>query len=123
MDFQLLKTQVLISQDFTTLVPVAAGPIPRKQIKDALLGISLAKFEAVAAAAPTFWNDPDYSTMDLGSPLVAAVIGSLTASGTFTGSDVATIQALATVQIPRWQALGFSECPQAGDIAYALSLP
>lgn len=123
MDFSLLKTQALISQDFTTLTSVPAGLVSRRAIKIAVLAVPGANLTAIQSASPVFFNDPDFDLIDINSELTQGILAAMLSGGAINSAELAAINALGTVQVPRWQALGFSECPQAGDIAYALSLP
>ena len=120
MDYTLLKSEAAIDADFTQLVPAPAGLIPRRSIKIALLG--LGTLAAVSAAIPAYVSDPDFDQIDVLDPLTQAVFGQLVTGGVITADDLAAINALGTKQIPRWQALGLSNEPHAGDIAHAISL-
>jgi hypothetical protein len=117
MDYTLLKSEAVIDADFAKLVPAPAGLIPRRSIKIALLG--LGKLAAVSAAIPAYVSDPDFDQIDVLDPLTQAVFGQLVTGEVITADDLAAINALGTVQKPRWQALGFERAPDFADIARA----
>jgi hypothetical protein len=117
MDYTLLKSEAAIDADCAKLVPAPAGLIPRRSIKIALLG--LGKLAAVSAAIPAYVSDPDFDQIDVLDPLTQSVFGELVTGGVITADDLAAINALGTVQIPRWQALGFEREPDFADIARA----
>lgn len=117
-DFTALKNLIAGQSDplayLRELVPVDAGQIPRRDLKLVLLGRG--KLDAVIAAFPTFANDPDFSTIRVSDSLTQAVFGQLVAGNVLNADDVAALNALGTVPVPRWQAAGLEREPDFGDI-------
>lgn len=124
MDFALLKTLATehgggLLDWLNETVDADAGLIDRRDIKLCLLG--LGKYDAVAQALHLFITDPDFSRIRVSDPITQAILGNLKAGGVITDSDLVALNRLGVRQIPRWQSLGFTECPQQGDINGALA--
>lgn len=125
MDFELLKSLATEHGEQTLawlaeVVPVPCGTIPRRDIKIVLLG--LGKIDSVAAAVPLFFNDPDFSSINVADPLTQGVLAQLVTGNVLTAEDKAAVDALGTKEGPRWQSLGFDREPDFADIERANAL-
>lgn len=131
MNFQFLAQQYAINPVFTGMVSVPAGPVDRVGIKNILLtnGKLLNILQPtgipnqISQTVAFLLTDLDYkTTIDLNAPQTQSLISGLYNIGEIDQNDINDVMTLATIQIPRWQYLGFSTCPQQGDINYALQL-
>lgn len=112
------------------LVAAPYGQRPRRDIKVVLAARgklnAIGKLPGNASAehqtANLIFGDPDFATFDLSDATTVGLFGALQAQGILTAEDLAAVNKLATKLVPRWQALGFSEAPQAGDLDYAKTL-
>lgn len=110
MDFDLLKTEHAKDADFDKLVPKPRSIVPRKEIKILLLP----RLREISELSPIF-TDPDFTEVDVSDDrIMAAFIKALTPE------ELDQLKTITTEFVPRWQAVGLNERPQAGDIEYIL---
>lgn len=88
-----------------TLLRWGAAEARLARLRDAASNHATAAVRALAEAALLTVSRPD-TELDMGDPAHVALVDTLVAGGVLTAPDIDGLVALATVQMPRWQAGG-----------------